>query len=137
MSFLLDADVLSNSSKKRPNAGVANWLENTPPEHMFVSVLTIGEIHRGATKVRARGDVRQARYIEGWMAEMIAAFNERIVPVTLEVAEEWGGQQLQRPETAIDDLLAATAAARRLTVVTRNTKDFEHTGVRLLNPFSD
>jgi predicted nucleic acid-binding protein len=63
-------------------------------------------------------------------------FSSRLVPITAAIAEEWGHQDASRPTATVDGLIAATAKVHGLTMVTRNTKDFDHTGVRLLNPFT-
>jgi len=57
------------------------------------------------------------------------------LPVTMPVASTWGRQQYARPLPVVDGLIAATARVNGMTVVTRNVKDFEHSGVEVLNPF--
>jgi toxin FitB len=64
-------------------------------------------------------------------------FADRILPITLPVAADWGRQQHVQPIPVIDGLIAATAKVNNLTVVTRNAKDFERSGVQVLNPFRD
>ena len=137
MTYLLDTNVLSETRKRQPEAGVANWIAATPPDRLHVSVLTLGEIEQGIARVRGRGDQSQASALERWLRDVQAGFEDRILPVTLPVAAAWGRQQYTRPLPLIDALLAATARVHGLTVVTRNVKDFEPTGVQVLNPFAE
>ncbi len=136
MSYLLDTNVLSETRKRRRNPGVAEWISVTPPDRLYLSVLTIGEIEQGVTQLSQRGDRRQAAVVEGWLADVVQEFGERIVPVTTQVAREWGRLHRIRPVPTVDALIAATAKVYGWTVVTRNTKDFEYSDVRVLNPFT-
>ena len=137
MSYLLDTNVLSETRKRQPDARVTDWTTETLPERMHVSVLTLGEIEQGIARIRGRGDQQQAAGLERWLREVEQGFADRILPVTLSVASAWGRQQYARPLPVIDALIAATARAHELTVVTRNVKDFERSGVQVLNPFGD
>jgi len=137
VTYLLDTNVLSETRKRHPEAGVANWIAATPPDRLHVSVLTLGEIEQGIARVRGRGDQSQAAALERWLRDVQAGFEDRVLPVTLPVAAAWGRQQYTRPLPVIDALLAATARVHGLTVVTRNVKDFEVAGVQVLNPFAE
>jgi len=137
VTYLLDTNVLSETRKRQPAAGVVSWIVATPPGRMHVSVLTLGEIEQGIARVRGRGDRHQASTLERWLREVETGFEDRVLPVTLPVAAAWGRQQYAPPLPVIDALLAATAWVHGLTVVTRNVKDFEQAGVPVLNPFAD
>jgi predicted nucleic acid-binding protein len=137
VTYLLDTNVLSELRKRQPAAGVTRWIAATPPWQLHVSVLTLGEIERGIARIRGRGDHEQAVALEGWLRDLVPGFADRILPVTLSVASAWGGQQHEQPLPVIDGLIAATAKVNGLTVVTRNAKDFERSGVQVLNPFGD
>jgi toxin FitB len=137
VTYLLDTNVLSETRKRQPAAGVTDWLAAVPPEQLHVSVLTLGEIERGIARIRGRGDQEQAAALERWLGEVVLGFAGRILPVTLSVASAWGRQQHLQPLPVIDGLIAATAEVDGLTVVTRNAKDFERSGVQVLNPFGD
>ena len=137
MTYLLDTNVLSETRKRQPEAGVANWIAATPPDRLHVSVLTLGEIEQGIARVRGRGDQSQAAALERWLRDVQAGFEDRVLPVTLPVAAAWGRQQYTRPLPVLDALLAATARVHGLTMVTRNVKDFEVAGVQVLNPFAE
>lgn len=135
MSYLLDTNVVSETRARR-NAGVMRWLADTPPERRFLSVLTIGEIEAGITRVRGRGDARQAEVLARWLDDVLDAYAGRILPVTVPVARAWGWHDHRRPMPTIDAVIAATALVHELTLVTRNTPDVAHAGVPVLNPFA-
>jgi predicted nucleic acid-binding protein len=137
VTYLLDTNLLSETRKARQSAGVAQWIAATPADRLYVSVLTLGEIEQGIARVRNRGDQPQASALERWLADVERGFAGRIIPVTLRIAAEWGRWQVGQPISAIDGLIAATARVHGLVVVTRNIKDFERSGVQLLNPFTD
>ncbi len=137
MTYLLDTNVLSETRKPRPSASVVGWIAATPPDLLHVSVLTLGEIEQGIERIRGRGDRLQATALEGWLSQVEAGFEDRILPVTVPVAAAWGRQHYARPMPAIDALIAATARVHGLTVVTRNVKDFAPAGLNMLNPFDD
>ena len=136
MTYLLDANVLSETRKRQPAAGVAAWIAATPPDRIHISVLTLGEIEQGIARVRVRGDQAQAAVLERWLTGIRAGFEDRVLPVSLPVATAWGRQQQAQPLPVIDALLAATARVHALTMVTRNVKDFESAGIPVLNPFT-
>lgn len=104
----------------------------------FLSVLTLGELRKGAAKA---ADPARREAIRRWIDEEIAVtFSDAILPVDLAVAERWGSlcgeaERRGRPRPAIDALLAATALVHGLTLVTRNVSDVEWTGVLVFNPF--
>jgi toxin FitB len=137
VSYLLDTNVLSETRKRQPAAGVADWIAATPRDRLHVSVLTLGEIEQGITKIRGRGDRHQAAALERWLGDVQAGFEDRVLPVTIPVATAWGRQQNAQPLPVIDALIAATAQVHGLTVVTRNVKDFELAGVQVLDPFAE
>jgi toxin FitB len=136
VSYLLDTNVLSETRKRVQDQGVAEWISTTPADQLCVSVLTLGEIEQGVARVRARGDRRQASALDRWLRELEVAFAGRIMSVTIEVARDWGRHRLASPVPVIDALIGATARVHGQIVVTRNVRDFEHNGVRVLNPFS-
>ena len=136
MTYLLDTNVLSETRKRQPAAGVVGWIAATPPGRLHVSVLTMGEIEQGIARVRGRGDSHQASALDRWLRDVETGFEDRVIPVTLPVAAAWGRQQHARPLPVIDGLIAATAQVHGMTVVTRNVRDFELAGVPVLNPFA-
>jgi predicted nucleic acid-binding protein len=136
VTFLLDTNVVSELRKKRPDPRVTDWFDSVAESELFISVLVVGEIRRGIARVADR-DPAQAAVIDKWLARLTAAYGDRIVPITREVAEVWGPLNVPDPRPAIDGLIAATALAYGFTLVTRNVDDVAATGVSLLNPFAD
>lgn len=135
MSYLLDTNVLSEVRKgETGQASVIEWYRDTEDEDLHLSVMVVGEIRKGIEKLARRSEER-ASEIEEWLGRMCAHFGNRILPVNLEVASEWGRISADESVPAIDGLLAATARINGLIVVTRNTRDIERTGVPFLNPF--
>ena len=137
MSFLVDTCALSELIKPKPAPRVFDWFDAAPPETLFVSVLTLGEIRKGVERL---GDSRRRDRIAAWPETALPDwFENRVLPVDAGVADEWGRlvARLPRVLPAIDGLIAATALRHRLTVVTRNEADFADTGVPLLNPWND
>lgn len=135
--YVLDTNVLSEARRSRPNPNLLEWLASVPDDRLHLSVVVIGEIRRGA-RLRSRANVQAGQRLDLWLDELIDnyGFGDRLLPVNLEDALIWGritADHKQLPE--IDALIAAQALARDWTVVTRNIRDFERTGVRLLNPF--
>jgi predicted nucleic acid-binding protein len=132
--LLLDTVALSELMKSRPNPGVLTWLRRHDPSVVFVSAVTLGEIERGIERQR-REDPAFAHRLEGWRDDTIDEFGERVLPVTTEIALLWGRLGGQRGHLNVDLLIAATALAHDLTVVTRNVRHFDGTGAKILNPF--
>lgn len=135
MSFLLDTNVVSEIRKKVPNAGVAAWFASVSASELFLSVLVVGEIRQGVDRL-ARRDPVQAETFERWLAQLVDAYGDRVVPVTAEVAQAWGRLNVPDPLPVVDGLLAATALVHGWTLVTRNVGDVASSGARLLNPFT-
>jgi predicted nucleic acid-binding protein len=101
-----------------------------------MSVLVLGEIRKGIELARPR-DPAKADALVAWLAAVVAAFGERILPIDRAVADAWGRMSGQRPIPTVDGLLAATAKVHRLTLVTRNEADVAGLGAKVLNPFTE
>ncbi|MGQ0662360.1 MAG: PIN domain-containing protein [Pseudomonadota bacterium] len=101
---------------------------------MFLSFLVLGEIRRGAERVRRR-DPARARSIDAWLAAVTEGFANRILDVDRVVADEWGRIAALRPVPTVDALLAATATVHGLILATRNVADVKGTGAQIVNPF--
>lgn len=135
MSFLLDTNILSELRKRdRCHPGVSRWYGGLAEKDIFLSVLTVGEIRRGIESVRRR-DPQAGRSLDDWLGLLASAHADRILPVSAEIAEEWGRLNVPDPLPVVDGLLAATARVHSLTLVTRNVADVSRTGASLLNPF--
>jgi len=134
VAYLLDTNIVSEARKPTANLGVRTWLASVPDEELYLSVLVVGEIRQGIERLRRR-DPAQVVVLETWLSTLIRDYADRILPVTAEVAEEWGRLNVPDPLPVIDGLMAATAKLRGWTLVTRNVADLARAGVRLLNPF--
>jgi predicted nucleic acid-binding protein len=137
MGFLIDTNVLSELQKgERADPKVRAWYDAAAPHDLFLSVLVVGEIRQGIERLRRRDPV-QAERLEKRLTLIKASFADRIMPVSTAVAERWGRNNVPDQLPVIDGLLAATAQEHGLTLVTRNERDVERSGVFVLNPFSD
>lgn len=135
--YLLDTNVVSELRKgARANPGVTAFFGDLRSEDIYLSVQTIGELRRGVENIRGRGDQKQADRLEGWLDAVVSDHAVRILDFDLECAQVWGKLMSPHPQHPIDKQIAAIGLIYDLTVVTRNTADFEPTGVRLLNPFA-
>lgn len=138
MAFLLDTNVISETVKPRPEKTVLNWIESQIPRDLFLAAQTIGELVRGARKVRERA--RRERF-ERWIEQdLTRQFDGRILPFDASTAAIWGrlvgdGDRAGRRPSAADAQIAAAALQHDLTLVTRNVKDFRSFDIRLLDPW--
>lgn len=134
--FLVDTNVVSELRKgARADEHVRSWFMAVADEDLFLSVLVAGELRQGIERVRLRDPV-QAEHLERWLLRLVDDYADRLLAVDTAVAELWGRLNVPDPISAIDGLLAATAIVHDLTLVTRNLKDVERTGARLLDPFA-
>ena len=101
---------------------------------IYLSVLVVGEIRQGIENLQGR-DPAQAAVYDSWLGALRRDYDDRILPITIEVAEEWGRINAPNRVPVVDGLMAATAKVMGMTFVTRNTADIATTGVSLLNPF--
>ena len=134
MTLLLDTNVIGEIRKRRPHPAVTAWYATVSEDQLFLSVLVVGEILQGVERLRRR-DPRQAAVYETWLVRLRRDYGDRILPVTQDVALEWGRLNADRPLPVVDGLLAATARVHGMTLVTRNVADFARSAVTLLNPF--
>lgn len=134
MSYLLDTNVLSEARRPRGNPHVKDWVAGVPGRDLYLSVLVVGEIRQGVERLRRR-DPGRAEAFERWLGRLRDDYADRILGISIAVAEEWGRLNVPDPLPAVDALLAATARVHGLTLVTRNVADAARTGVRVLNPF--
>lgn len=138
MNYLLDTDVLSEWIKPRPDPGVAEWLRKTDEDRIFLSVVTVAELHHGIERLEPG---QRRNHLDEWLKDELAArFEHRVLPIDTGVADAWGKivahcERAGRSIGAMDALIAATAKCYGLTLVTRNTRDFMHSLKSILNPW--
>jgi len=135
VKYLLDTNIISEIRKgPRCHPNVAAWYSNLGEESLYLSVLVLGEIRKGIEGLRGR-DARKANVLDLWLEQLQISFQSQILPVDIAISQEWGRLSSLHTVPVIDGLLAATATAHRLVLVTRNTRDFADLGIQLINPF--
>jgi predicted nucleic acid-binding protein len=134
--FLLDTNVVSELRKLRRDERVMQFLLRHQQTRTYISVLTVGELWKGAAKKR-RIHESASESLENWILETEQAFSGRVLSIDRETARLWGEWSSGRTRPVIDTLLAATAARHGLTLVTRNTADVADLPVRVVNPWTD
>jgi toxin FitB len=136
LKYLLDTCLVSELVKKKPNPRVLKWVADYDEDLTFLSVLTLGEIQKGISKLE---DKKRRSSLQMWLdSDLRVRFGDRILPITQDIAQAWGGLQGEAKGIAvptIDGLIGATAIAHNLTVVTRNVSDLAKTGAKILNPW--
>lgn len=138
MNYLLDTCVISEIIRQKPSRTVAKWIKKEDERNFFISVLTIGELHKGIEKLP---ESKRKKELHNWVEnDLKERFWNRIIDIDIQVAMMWGKiqgmtERVGRPMPAIDSLIAATGITHHLTVVTRNTSDMKESGVALLNPW--
>lgn len=136
MSYLLDTNVISEYSRKRPNSEVVAWLGGLPLDEQHVSVLSFGEIRDGIERL---GAGTQRERLRLWLErDLRDLFGSRLLEVTSAVADRWGRltAEVRRSVPVVDSLLAATALHHDLRLVTRDETDFRRfPGLVVVNPW--
>lgn len=134
MKYLLDTNVLRELGKTSPHENVAAWLKSVDDADLAISALTVREIAKGIAKLR-KTKPETAVALDTTVTAIFDGFEGRVLPVDRAVAAAWG-EALGESEKHVDDAgLAATARVHGLIVVTRNVKDFNGRGVKLVDPF--
>ena len=132
--ILLDTVVLSELRKTKPDTNVQTYLKAQAEGTTFLSALSIGEMEAGIERQRHLNPPF-ADELAQWLVALELQFSQYILPLTPAIAKLWGRLCVQTGNKGIVNLIAATALCHNLAIVTRNTKHFEPTGVRVLNPF--
>jgi predicted nucleic acid-binding protein len=136
--FLLDTNVVSELRKAgRAHPNVTAWAASTRSQELSVSAITVMELEIGVLRLERRDPIQGALF-RAWMEDgVLAAFQGRILPLDLAVCRRCAALHVPDPRPERDALIAATALAHGLTVVTRNVTDFAPTGVACLDPWLD
>lgn len=136
--YLLDTNVVSELRKAasgRAHAGVVAWAASIPTSSLYLSVITLLEIEQGILLVEHR-DATQGAVLRQWMdTHVLPAFHGRVLSIDTPVALRCARLHVPSRQSERDALIAATALTHHMTVVTRNSRDFQASGVRLLNPW--
>jgi predicted nucleic acid-binding protein len=137
MKYLLDTCVISEMIKIKPNQNVMSWIKEKDETHLYISVICLGEIKKGIAKL---SDKKKKNALIDWFSDLEDRFEGRIIPIDKNVAEKWGTIQGELEKKgmampAIDSLIACSALAYNMIVVTRNGNDMERSGVEIINPW--
>lgn len=133
--YLLDTNVVSELRRTRPHGAVVTWLSGQEEEQLFLSAVTMGELQAGIERTRHQ-DQAKASEIERWVEQLADSY--QVLPMNAPCFREWGRLMDRKPDGLLEDaMIAATARVHRLTVATRNERDFEQLDVRILNPFKN
>lgn len=139
MAFLLDTNVISETVRPKPHRQVLDWIAAQSAGDLFLASMTIGELMRGARKQK---NADRRRKFERWIGgELVDQFEGRILAFDHAAALIWGeimgdGDRTGKMRPAADALIASVARRNRLTLATRNTKDFPGMEVKLFNPWT-
>ena len=136
--FILDTNVVSELRKVKAgkaDKGVSAWADSVDAASLFLSAITILELEQGVLLVERR-DAAQGALLRSWLERyVLPEFENRVLPIDATVARRCAGLHVPDPRSERDAMIAATALVHGMTVVTRNTADFEMTGTKLLNPW--
>ena len=131
--FLLDTNIVSETRKTRPHGAVVSWLDSIAETDLFISAVTLGEIQAGIEITREQ-NADKAAEIEEWANHLAASHN--VLPMDAATFRLWAKLMHRQSNTLNEDaMIAATALVHKLTVVTRNVRDFKRFHVPLFNPF--
>jgi toxin FitB len=134
MAYLLDTNVLSELRRgAKCNSNVRAWAKSVANQPCYVSVLSLGEIRKGIEILRRRSPSQVAAF-EDWLERLTSDFDDKILPISQEIADNWGHLNASSSHPVIDSLLAATAVQFRLTIATRNVSDFPKE-ILVVNPW--
>lgn len=138
MTYLLDTNVISERTKRAPDENVRRWLRHHRVSDTYLSVITLAELEQGILRL---GETRRARELKAYLADIEKQFANRILTIDRQVARHWALLTAHaitegKPLGYADSLIAATARAHQLTIITRNTDDFAAAGIPLINPWA-
>lgn len=136
--YLLDTNVISKLRKAKAgkaDKNVTEWATKLPADTFFLSVITVLELEIGILQVERRDPI-QSNLLKIWFEDyVLVTFTGRILPIDINVTRHCAKLPVPNPHADRDALIAATALTHAMTLVTRNTADFEITGVKILNPW--
>lgn len=136
--YILDTNVVSElrkASAGRADANVVRWANSVAADRLYLSVISVLELEKGILRIIHR-DSRQGELLREWMdRRVLPEFAGRVLSIETQVVLQCARLHVPDQRGEADALIAATALVHGMTLVTRNTADFEPTGVRLINPW--
>jgi predicted nucleic acid-binding protein len=135
--YLLDTNVISElrQGKPRQSASVRAWAAGVAAGQLYLSAISILELEKGVMLLERRTPP-QGSALRAWLGATVRAFEGRILPFTGNTAALCATLHIPDPRPERDAMIAASALEHRMTLVTRNTSDFAHMGLQLLDPFA-
>jgi predicted nucleic acid-binding protein len=136
--YVLDTNVISELRKvamRRGDPNVSIWAQNVLAEDQYLAAISLQELELG-TLMAERKDPRKGAVLRAWMTrQVLGHFRDRILPLDSSIALRSAQLHAQRTRSFIDALIAATAYIHGFSIVTRNVRHFEGTGVNVINPW--
>jgi predicted nucleic acid-binding protein len=139
LRVLIDTCVVSELQRKAGHTSVRSRVDSIRTQDLFISVVTLGELARGVTRLRVG---KKKSLLRVWLMTLEQEYGDRILSVDADIARIWGeltatAQERGKTIGAADGLIAATGIRHGLHVMTRNVSDFGETGAMLINPWED
>ena len=138
IGWLLDTNILSELRRLKPEPKVVGFVAKQPLESLHISIVTLAEIRFGIEVV---SDVTRRSELNDWLAHKVRPmFEQRALPITEDVMLKWRllveeGRKVGHTFSQPDLIIAATAQHHGLTVVSRDTSDYEKARVAVFNPW--
>lgn len=135
--YLYDTNIISELTKRNRNQNVVDFVANVANSNYlaYMSVVTLGEIIKGISKLKRQNDVIQAQRLQTWYDKNLPLIISDTLIFDENCAKVWGDLMAIDPHNVADKQIVATALVHDLILVTRNVKDIEQTGVKFINPF--
>jgi toxin FitB len=137
--WLLDTNVISELRRPKPNADVVGFVASRPFARLYVSVVTLAEIRFG---IEVAADMRQRMEVTEWLANHVRPmFENRVLEITEDIVLTWRlliekGRKIGHTYSQEDLMIAATALHHGLTIVSRDTREYERADVPVVNPWT-
>jgi len=139
VKYLLDTNIISEFISKYPDQKVVDYILSLKEEDLFLSVITIGEIKSGIEKL---DEGKRKESLLAWLEnDLLTRFSGRILSLNVDVMLTWGKlnpslKKLGTPLPIMDSLIGATCKVEKMTLITRNEKDFKNINIKIVNPFN-
>ena len=138
--YILDTNIISELRKGKSgkaNKNVIKWVNSVPASSLYISVITILELEMGILS-KERKDPSQRAILRSWFNNhVMPAFAERILSIDTAIAQRCAKLHIPNPHSDRDALIAATALVHGMSLITRNTCDFEKAGLDIINPWNN